>query len=225
MIVACVVAVLVAMALAGWLVGAEPGRDVLARWAARERLTVEEVVGADAGSAAPRGLFVYRVGGRVVLGPSREVVRAACGAWPECVAGPHRIVGLGARRWAVVMLPARLAALQLGGCEHGELGAHEAQGEAWRAARLEALRGATLYVAGLKIEGERVRLVSRVFGGRPVIAAFTSQGLASGFEAQALTFEAFVSLYQPGLPVRVDGGSAQTLELGAEELVGMKGGE
>jgi hypothetical protein len=219
MIAVCVVAVLW-MVLAGWLVGSEPGRDRLALWAGRERLEVDEVVGADAGSAAPRGLFVYRVGERVVLGPSREAVRAACGAWPVCVTGPHRIVGLGARQWAVMMLPAWLAPMHRGGCEHGEA-AHEGD-EASRAARIAALRGATVYVAGLQVEGERVRLVSRVFGGQPVIAMFTSQRLASGFEAEAIAFERFLALYQPGLPARVDGGSAQTFELSVEELVEMK---
>jgi hypothetical protein len=228
--------------VAGGLLRSMGGQDRLARWVASERLEVLHVAGVDAGSAAARELFAYRCEGGALLAGSREeaarwLAEQGGAAQLSCISAPRRVVALGQRRWGVMVLSARWAWLGVASCEHG--GDHapaEARGELEealiaaqagdRSLLRDALPRATVFIVGFEVSGDRVRLETRVFGGRAVIVMFSDEALARrvlvDVIASPVAFSDFIAVYQPGLPVRVNGGVSSTIELSVEELVAMK---
>lgn len=230
------------LALLGAALRSAGGQDWLARRVG-VLLEVGRVVGADPRSGVCRGMFVYRAGEQVVLGASQEAVAAALvgegeGGEIACLLEVRRVVALGAGRWGVVLLPPRWAWLGQAGCEHG--GRHEgappenALEEAMAAvlagaprARLyEALEGATVFIAGFSIAEGRVRLSAVTRGGQEVIAAFSSARRAAvlppALVAGEVAFGVFLELYQPGLPLRINGDDPLTLELSVLDLMALK---
>jgi hypothetical protein len=71
-----------------------------------------------------------------------------------------------------------------------------------------------------------VRLSAVTLGGQEVIAAFSSARRAAvlppALAAGEVVFGVFLELYQPGLPLRVNGDDPLTLELSVAELVTLK---